>query len=122
MPHPRHRLARVSQRSRAKSVNTVIESRVDVAADIAAINHGEATRRGNEFEVNGRTYAVEPNGTSYPVSGDGVYVLDRAAYRALGVYNQFGLTDRARAILDLMGCSPPARAAAREAYLAEWGR
>src|SRR5438067_1995807 len=102
-PHPRHRLARVTQRSRAKPLNTVIASWVDVPADIIAINAGEANRRGDLYEIKGRTYGIEPSGTAYPVSGPGIRSLDRAAYRALGVYNRFGLTARAEQILNRMG-------------------
>ena len=57
-----------------------MESRVDMAADIEAINQGRAIRRGDDFEVNGRTYRMKADGGCFPVSGDGVHELARAAY------------------------------------------
>jgi hypothetical protein len=35
------------------------------------------------YEIRGRSYGVEPNGTVYPVSGTGMVKLDRNEYAAL---------------------------------------
>ncbi|WP_433300386.1 hypothetical protein ACQP2F_02950 [Actinoplanes sp. CA-030573] len=35
------------------------------------------------YEINGRTYGVEPNGTAFPDSGAGMVKLDRNEYAAL---------------------------------------
>lgn len=118
----RHRIARINQRTRARPTTSVVESRVDRAGDVAAINRGEAVRQGDTYRINDRMYRVKPNGTAFPVSGDGVHQLDRAAFRALGVYDVHGLTEFAESILDRMGSTPEARAAARAPYLAERSR
>jgi hypothetical protein len=118
-PHSRHRLSRVSQRTRARRLNSVIESRVDVAADIAAINHGAAIRRGDTYEINGRIYGLEPGGRAYPIAGPGIHQLGRRAFQALGVYNSFGLTVRSEWILDRMQVSSDERESAQRAWRAE---
>ena len=120
-PNRRHILARVRQDSFTKARNSVIASWVDVVADIAAINSGQAIRRGDTFVVNGRTYGVEPNDAAYPISGPGVFELGRGAYHALGVYNAFGQSTRAEEILDAMNISAEERAAARRAWSADRG-
>jgi hypothetical protein len=71
-PHRRHLLARVNQRTVAKARNGVIESWVDVQADIAAINSGKAIAQGETYSINGRTYEVGSNGTAYPIAGEGI--------------------------------------------------
>lgn len=114
-PARRHYLNKVDQGTLAKDVNTVIEPRVNVAVDVAAINNGVATRIGGNFLINGRTYGVH-NGTLYPISGTGFYTLDRGAFKALGVYNQFGNTPRAAEILDKMGISDNTRQQALNAW------
>lgn len=118
LPLPRHRLSAVTQRTLTRAVNSVIEPTVDAAADIAAINRGEAVRHGDRYTVNGRVYGVEEGGRAYPVAGPGIYQLGRGAFKALGIYNQFGLTDRSEAILDEMGIVPAERLAGREAWRA----
>jgi len=116
--HPRHRLASVTQKTRAKPMNSVIEPTVDVAADVAAINQGRAARQGDVFTFNERRYRLEPGGRVYPVDGPGVHQLPRGAFRALGVYNRFGHAIRAETILDEMGIIPVEREAARRAWRA----
>ncbi|WP_146209657.1 hypothetical protein [Vitiosangium sp. GDMCC 1.1324] len=64
------------------------------------------------YTVNGRTYGAHPNGTLYPMQGDGIHVLRRGAFKALGVYNRFGDTPRAAQILDSMGIGMNERAQA----------
>jgi len=118
----RHRIARIDQRTRARATTSVVESWVDLAGDVAAINRGEAIRQGETYYINGRTHRVKANGTAFPVSGDGVHRLDRGAFRALGVYNVHGLTEFSESILDRMGSTSEARAAAHLAYLAERSR
>lgn len=93
-----------------------------MAADIAAINRGDAIRTGETYVVNGRTYRVKPDGKAFPVSGVGVHRLDRGAFRALGVYNVHGLSPMAESILDRMGVTQRARDTARVAYLADRSR
>jgi hypothetical protein len=114
-------LARVRQRTVAKAHNSVIESSVDVQRDIDAINSGRVQGRGGRYTVNGRTYGVEANGTAYPIAGPGIHVLDRGAFKALGVYNTVGPSERAEVILDAMGIGPPECARALAAWQAERG-
>lgn len=100
-PAGRHQASRVKQNTVAKKTNTVAEPGVDMAADAAAINAGNATRSGADYVVNGRTYGVH-DGTLYPVSGPGLHQLNRAAFKALGVFNKFGNTQQAARILNKM--------------------
>jgi hypothetical protein len=114
-PADRHWAAKVKQKTLAKEKNTVIEPRVDVQKDVDAINAGNAVRTGDMLTINGRNYGIH-DGTLYPISGDGFYQLDRGAFKALGVFNEFGDTKRAAEILDKMGASEAQRAAALEVY------
>jgi SPP1 gp7 family putative phage head morphogenesis protein len=120
-PNPRHRLEKVLPRSPAKPTNTVVESWDVVQQDIAAINRGEGERQGNCWAINGRTYGVEKGGRCYPISGPGFHVLDRVAYKALGMYNKYGLTSEAERMLDRWDCPQEARRVARAAYEAVKG-
>ncbi|MGA1839283.1 MAG: DUF4157 domain-containing protein [bacterium] len=115
-PAGRHYAGRVTQGTLTRGRNTVIEPSVDVAGDVAAINAGKATRIGNNYIINGRTYGVEPNGTLYPISGPGFHQLNRGAFKALGIYNKFGNTSRATDILNAMNIS----SADRDAALSVW--
>lgn len=122
MPHQRHSLVRVTVRSLAKHRNTVVESWIDVRADIDAINRGEGVRHGETFQVHGRIYQVKPDGALYPIAGAGIHLLGRGGYKALGVSNVFGLTERAEQILDLMRVSALERRRARDTWRSEWER
>lgn len=119
-PHPRHQLAHVNQRSVRKPLNTVIESWVDVAADVVAINQGDADRRGDIYAVNGRRYRLETTGRLAPFDGPGFHVLNRRAYQARGMYNTLGFSDYTEMILDKAEVSEMDREAARAAWHAEY--
>ncbi|MDQ3252992.1 MAG: hypothetical protein M3R15_03640 [Acidobacteriota bacterium] len=121
-PANRHYIAKVTEKSWTKAENTVIEPWVDVKADVAAVNAGEAIRTGNLFEINGRTYGVESNGTLYPISGSGFHSLDRKAYNALKLYRKFGDTLRVAEIPDNMGVDSAQREAALKAWKAGGGK
>jgi hypothetical protein len=88
-------------------------------ADVDAINRGEAVRDGNRFTVNGRVYVSKGDGGSFPVSGSGVHRLPRGAFKALGVYNELGITDAAERQLDLERIHIEERAAAARAWRAD---
>ena len=89
-PNARHYADKVKLSSRAKRVNTVIDrSVVNIGADMAAIRSGQAQQVGDTFIVNGRTYGMH-DGTLYPISGPGLYKLDRGTYKALGILNESG--------------------------------
>ena len=115
-PASRHRAQSVTQRTLARPINTVIEPWVDVGGDVLDINAGRAIRVGQRFLVNGRRYHQEANGTLYPVDGVGFHVLDRGAFRALGVDNEFGLSERAETILDRRQTALEARHRGRAVY------
>lgn len=117
-PNPRHRLRAVKEGTFATETNSVIEPSVDVAADVAAINRGEATRMGETYIVNERTYRLKSNGRLFPVSGPGIHQLGRGAFKALGVYNRYGVSPRPEEILDLQEIEPAEREAARAAWRA----
>jgi len=82
-PNPRHFLDNINQSTVAKPVNTVIEPGVDVTADIAAINRGDAVLENGEYLVNGRRYRLHDNGTAYPTTGDGLHQLTRQEFKVL---------------------------------------
>lgn len=86
-----------------------------MSEDVAAIRSGQAQRNGDTFVANGRTYGMH-DGTLYPMSGPGLYTLDRGGYKALGVLNKFGDTPQARIIMNSMGVSAETKAAALEVY------
>ncbi len=111
-PARRHDAARVTQKTLTRETNTVIMPGVDVAGDVAAINSGQVRRVGETFTVNGRTYQAKPDGTLFPVSGEGIVQLDRGGFKALGVLNEHGNTARAQEILSNMGINDEAREAA----------
>jgi hypothetical protein len=121
-PADRHYIRKVDQSSVAKDKNTVVESRVDVSRDVKEINDGKA-KKGNEsgtvtWTLNGRTYGAHDNGTLFPIRGSGFHELNRSAFKALGVYNKFDDTPRAKEILDKMGTSQSDRKDALKAYKA----
>ncbi|RYZ15857.1 MAG: hypothetical protein EOO70_05860 [Myxococcaceae bacterium] len=121
-PADRHFIRKVDQSSVAKDKNTVIESRVDVSRDVREINEGKA-KKGSEsgtvtWAINGRTYGAHTNGTLFPIRGSGLHELNRSAFKALGVYNKFSDTPRAKEILDKMGTSSGDRNAALKAHKA----
>ena len=106
-PAKRLSLVHVRQNTVAKELNSVFEPGVDVSGDVRLINQGRATRTGDTYLVNGRTYGVH-EGTLFPISGPGIHQLSRPAFEALGVFNQFGDTARAREILQNMARTNPA--------------
>ena len=119
IPESRHRAARVGERTNPHgNVNTVALPSVDFGGDLADILAGRAIRDGNRFEVNGRIYVLEGEGRLYPQSGDGLIQLGRGAYRALGMYNDWGLTGEAEVRLDRARVREDERPIARQIWLA----
>ncbi|MBK5073789.1 hypothetical protein I2492_13415 [Budviciaceae bacterium CWB-B4] len=115
-PNGRHYFNNIKQKTTSKPLNTVIDSSVNVAADIAAIKNGQGVIKGNQITVNGRTYEREVSGTLAPISGDGFTTLNRGEFKSLGVYNQHGNTPRAEEILNNMGMSAEFRSKALEVW------
>jgi hypothetical protein len=73
---------------------------------VEAINAGRATAGQTPegvrtYTVNGRTYGAEENGTLYPIAGNGFIMLNRNAYKILGIFNKFGESNRAFEIIEL---------------------
>jgi preprotein translocase subunit SecD len=62
-PNSRHYFNKITQKTTTKELNTVIDSSVDVAADIAAIKNRQAKIKGNQITVNGRVYERKNTGT-----------------------------------------------------------
>jgi hypothetical protein len=115
IPEARHRATRVGRRSQPHGrVNTVALPWVDFHQDLADILAGGATRDGNRFDVNGRTYVLEGGGRLYPLSGEGLVQIGRGAYRALGMYNNWGLTEIAEVRLAQARIREDERAVARQ--------
>ncbi|RZB15874.1 hypothetical protein StrepF001_29410 [Streptomyces sp. F001] len=85
-PHSRHTVSGAA-RGNVKEHNTVILRGNEglVRADIEAIAENRATLLpdGNTYEINGRTYGVEANGTVFPKGGPGLVEMDRIEYAAL---------------------------------------
>ena len=114
VPDRRHYLARVGRKTPPNTdVNTVIMPWVDVMADVEAIRAGLATRKGNDFVVNDRTYVLKPEGRLFPRNGDGFYQLTRGAYRALALYNDPVPGVDVETMLDRERVSPEERELAR---------
>lgn len=105
----RHRIQHVRQRTPTRStITSVVEPWVDMVADTHAINEGRAVHDGNTYRVNGRTYGAKISGAKsrlYPISGQGVHRLSRNEFKALGVYNDLGISPRVELILARMGIS-----------------
>ena len=112
-PNRRHFLRRVSPSNPPKHQNTVILPKVDVAVDVRAINAGRGVRHGNTVSIHGRLYEIKPTGLLYPISGDGFVQLNRGAYKALGYYNECGVTDLAEEKMDQARITPQSRELAR---------
>ena len=85
-PNKRHTVSGAGG-GRVGEANTVIlRGNEDlVRADIEGIAKNRATLSadGNTYEINGRKYRVEDNGTVFPVSGPGLVEMDRTEYAAL---------------------------------------
>jgi hypothetical protein len=85
-PHRRHTIAG-ARNGQVKSNNTVVlrGNEGAVTEDVRQIAAGRArfVKELQAYEINGRTYRVEPNGTVFPVSGTGLVNLDRNEYLAL---------------------------------------
>lgn len=98
-------------------MNTIIEAWVDVKADLALINAGQAVRTGNQFEVNNRIYGVKTeSGRIYPISGNGFHPLDSEAFRALRIYLAMGESPRTETVLTRAGVSEKKREEALAIY------
>jgi len=73
---------------------------VDFGLDIITILAGAGIRHGNRFIVKGREYVLEGGGRLIPIAGEGLVPLGRGVYRALGQYNETGLTVASELQLD----------------------
>jgi hypothetical protein len=87
-PHSRHTPGGAAHAGKhVEKKNSVIlrgySKQVD--ADIEGIANGQAKyiKETDRYEINGRTYGIEPSGRVYPDSGPGIAVLDRNEYAAL---------------------------------------
>ncbi|MEU6084231.1 hypothetical protein [Streptomyces sp. NPDC047108] len=85
-PHSRHTVSG-SGHGEVKARNSVIlrGNERQVAQDISDIARGRAPYNNatGRYEINGRSYGVEENGTVYPDRGPGIVSLDRNEYAAL---------------------------------------
>ena len=93
----RHRLEKIGKHSKPDDQNTVILPDVDVESDLEAIRNDQARWRPEigRYEVNGRLWGIEPNGTAFPDSGPGLAKLSRSEYKALiGLIQAGGDMDR----------------------------
>ncbi|HEU0163897.1 MAG TPA: hypothetical protein VFQ54_02565 [Thermomicrobiales bacterium] len=71
-PAARHYINRITAKTAVKEVTTLIDPGIPVEDDMRGIRGGRAIRDGDRFTINGRTYQQEPNGTMFPVDGDGL--------------------------------------------------
>ncbi|WP_159941396.1 hypothetical protein [Nocardiopsis sp. FR6] len=85
-PHPRHTIRGVKS-GEVKPENSLIlpDFIGEVRSDIESISRGDASfdHETQRYEVNGRTYGIEPSGTVFPASGEGILNLNRIEYDAL---------------------------------------
>jgi hypothetical protein len=116
-PHWRHDSTRVGPKSLSREKNTVVDPTVDTAKDAEALLAGRGRRIGNQWVVNGRTYEIHHN-RFVPVSGPGVHSLGRQGYQALAVYNEHGITPRAKQELDRRQIPEQARVEAQRVWRA----
>ncbi|NHZ42497.1 hemagglutinin repeat-containing protein [Massilia aquatica] len=116
-PNPRHYADKVKQNTNVGDENTVIDrSVVDISADVLAINLGKAEKIGRVYHLeNGRAYSFHDD-ILYPVSGPGLYPLDRGEFKALGVLNKFGESPQAYTIMKNMGIPQERISKALEVY------
>jgi hypothetical protein len=64
---------------------------IDVAGEIELINQGYGKRVGDSrYEINGRVYAVKPDGAAYPESGAGIVSVSRPVFLALRLLLEYG--------------------------------
>ncbi|MER5430646.1 hypothetical protein [Streptomyces sp. NPDC002588] len=85
-PHARHTISGAAKGEIKEKNSLILRGHSnEIDQDIAAIAEGRAklTEDGNRYEINGRTYGVEPGGRVYPDSGPGIVNLDRNEYAAL---------------------------------------
>ncbi|QQN78413.1 hypothetical protein [Streptomyces sp. XC 2026] len=85
-PHPRHTFSGVKHGDVKAENSLVLPEYVSaMRSDIGEIAAGNAhfDRVSQRYEVNGRTYGIEPSGTVFPASGPGILELDRVEYDAL---------------------------------------
>lgn len=86
-PNPRHFWSGV-KRGTPKDDNTVVlpGHNEEVKQEIADIAAGKARWNPEDqvYEINSRSYTIEPSGTVFPKSGPGLVNLTRAEYGALG--------------------------------------
>lgn len=90
-------------------MSSVIDPSVDVAADVASVNAGEAERKGDTYTIRQRRYRLETTGRVYPVDGPGIHPLGRGAYKALQLYNEYGDTEKAVRQMDFESIKPEER-------------
>lgn len=96
-PHSRRQLTGFVASSAVKDQNSLIESWVDIQADMHAINtgRGEYDPGTQRVSVNGRTYGIHDNGRAYPVSGEGIIEVTRGTYKALTILRRYnGVNER----------------------------
>src|SRR5262249_21173524 len=85
-PNARHTVAGArSGKGRAHHSGGLRGNEDAMRDDVAQIAAGNASWNPatNRYEINGRSYGVEPSGTVFPDSGPGIVKLDRNEYAAL---------------------------------------
>lgn len=111
----RHYGSKVSNKTVAKTKNTVVANDVDVAADLSEINKGNYIKRDGLMTLeNGRNYvrAGKDGLEIVPHSGPGVFTADRGVFKGLGILNTHGVVEAQK----LMYRSGLSRGTIRKAY------
>ncbi|MGE7434031.1 hypothetical protein [Kitasatospora sp. NPDC001175] len=92
-PNKRHFLAGV-KRGRIREANSVVLRGYEEAVgdDVALIAAGHARFNAwtHRYEINGRSYGVEENGTVFPDAGVGIVNMNRNEYAALAALARAG--------------------------------
>lgn len=121
-PADRHFITRFRKESPSKRITTLIEPWVDVQGDIQLIRDGYARRQivdgAERFVVRGRTWQVKhPEGTLFPVEGEGFIVVDQSVTVAMRAYARYnGSNDQSEYFLDRQGVGEEARVRARRIW------
>jgi hypothetical protein len=96
-PADRHYINRITRRTPAADLTTLIPPSLDVAGDLAAIRAGQAKREGDRYTVNNRVYQRHESGRVFPLEGEGlVGPVTRGVMHALNAYARYtGINERA---------------------------
>jgi hypothetical protein len=82
---------KITPSSRTYARNSVLAPGIDMAAEVDAINQGQALRLpNNRYSINSRTWVDKGDGYTFPESGEQVWEFTAAQFTLLKVFIQDG--------------------------------